>query len=92
MKRFTFMGLDKIKLHLHPQLIKLARAGSVPAAAYLMSDAGILIQSGLAMPEPLASYIGEALMRSAVLDSRFKGDANAPFNLKRSKGRSHHGA
>lgn len=82
------MRLDEVTLADHAHWIAMAEDGSRYAAKILMSEAAICIQHGIALPEPLGSYIGEALHKAATIDAPGGIDANTAFHLKMGRGRS----
>lgn len=88
MRKYTSMGLDELNLADHAHWIAMAEDGSRYAAKSLMIDAAICIQHGIALPELLAGYIGEALHKAATIDAPGGIDANTAFHLKKGRGRS----
>ena len=88
MPNYTDMKLDEVIVSDHAHYIKLAEDGCVNAAKSLMADAAICIQYGIPLPEPLASYIGQALYTSAWHPENISKD----FNLKRDRGKNKYDA
>ena len=86
MDKFTDMTLDEVIVSDHEHFIKLAEDGCINAAKSLMADAAICIQHGVALPEPLATYIGKALYMAAITPETILKD----FNIKRKPGSNKH--
>ncbi len=88
MKGRREMGLEEVSLADHAHLIHLAEDGCIEAAIYLMSEASIYIQHSTPLPEPLGSYIGEALYTATGIDAPDGVDANTAFHLNKGRGRN----
>jgi len=77
---YTSISPDDIAFGEHQGWVDFANDGSAIASKLLMNDAAILIQHGLVLPEPLASYIGKALYISSLIKNSV--DVDIAFNLK----------
>jgi hypothetical protein len=85
----TTLKVSEVSFAEHEQLISLAKDRNIGAATQLMGDAAILIKHGVALPEPLATYIGEALYNSGA--SSISGCMpDEAFNVKRGQGGNKH--
>ena len=70
MRKYSRIGLDEVEYEQHAHWIALAEDGCISAAKALMGDAATCLQHGLPLPEPLGSYIGEALYKAATVSVR----------------------
>ena len=85
----TGLTLEEVDPSLHTHLIETAREGHIRSARILMADAATLISHGVALPEPLASYISKALFVSALKNPENGAEPiEEAFNLKRKRGKN----
>ena len=87
-RQYTKCQLDEVLFGAHEHLITLAEDGNIAAAKTLLVDASILLQHGKSLPEPLGSYIGEALHRAAAVSVEEGLEANEALHLKRGRGKN----
>lgn len=84
MRKYTKLRLDEVNLSDHADLIKYAEDGCILCMQWLMADAATLLQHGVALPEPLGSFIGEAIYKSTYEPEKITEN----FHLKRNRGRN----